>query len=988
MTAWPAFAQVHGRGFNPPGDWEEQLAARRVVMPLDKDPLPSSFDWRDFGLVTPPKNQGSCGSCWAFAAAGEMEAKVLIEYGVTLNLSEQQIVSCNPYGAGCDGGWAGAAYYVFMHHGGVLEHCMPYEGSDHVACRQDQFLKFTSMDTWVSIANNVEQIKTAVIENGPVCTAVDANEAWDGYPGGIITAPGNGTNHLVLIVGWDDRMGDHGAWVVKNSWGTDWGLGGYCYVAYGACNIGSGVTSLSYTPPPVGVSVTSPDGDQEYYGGGEVEILWQTSGEDVESVDLYFGTMGACQDQVIAEDVPNTGSYLWQIPNVTTDRGTVLVFPSEGTQRGFGFNDGEFAMIGHQTRYVSLAGSDTPPYDTPARAAHALQAAVLAGAGRDTVNVAGGDYLVDRVAVASQLHLVGGWSEDFAVHDPEQFTTRLQGSSGTLSFSSNARDHCGVSHVTFHDSYGWNMADPVGGRHGAAIVVMGSSPLIEHCVFEDNRARSTTEPGWGGAIMAFEGSPVVRDCRFTGNVGSHGGALALASCADAVVERCVFLANANSDSTASYLGAAIYVHGGSASLNQLELRGGGAGLGGGLAIVGGAMVTASELVVADNRAMAGGAGLHVEDSDLDLRNSDVIGNSSFSGSGGGLHVVDSVLRLRNVRIDGNASAGVGGGLYAQGLTAGVVQHCLVRGNSAMNVGGALLLASGTYVVSDNVLVDNTAGGLMASGAALTADHNLAHANTGGDFLSAMGPHDLVADPRFLNAAAGDFAPTLHSPLVDSGSGLAGADWDGSAADRGLHGGSLGTPVGPARVTGLAGALDGAVVSLAWDAVEGAAAYTVYRDSVAVFSPGEASVCATVVDGSLGCLDTPPPGDWYYLVAATDAAGRMGGFSERWVTAGGSTPVTDGDLPTVLTVTTVAPNPFNPRTEVRFAVPEAAAVRLRVFDLRGRVVATLIDGQMAAGHHSVIWNGTDRADRAVAAGVYLLRLDDGRATSTRKAVLAR
>lgn len=988
VAAWPALAQTHGRGFNPPDDWEEQLAARRVVLPMDKDPLPSFFDWRDHGGVTSPKDQGACGSCWAFAAAGEMEAKILIEYGVTLNLSEQQIVSCNPYGAGCDGGWAGAAYYVFMHYGGVLENCMPYEGSDFVACRQDQFLKFTSMDTWVSIANNGDQIKTAVLQNGPVCTAVDANQAWEGYTGGVITAPGGGTNHLVLIVGWDDRMGDHGAWIVKNSWGAGWGDAGYCYVAYGACNIGVGVTSLSYTPPPVGVSVANPVGDHEYFAGEEVEIAWLTRNEDVDTVDLYYGTVGACQDDVIAVDVPNTGSYMWQFPNITTDRGTILVFPSEGTQRGYGFTDGEFSVVGHQTRYVSATGSNTPPYDTPARAAHSLQAAVLAGAGRDTVHVAGGEYLVDRVAIASQLHLVGGWNEDFTVHDPTSFTTTIRGASGTLSFSSNARDHCGVSHVTFRDCQGWNMADPVGGRHGAAIVVMGASPLIEHCVFENNRANPTSAPGWGGAIMVHQGAPVVRDCVFVGNVASHGGAIALSACEGAVVERCLFMANANSDSTGGYLGAALYVDGGSVALRELDLRGGGGGNGGGLAVTGGAVVTGTDLVVADNRASANGAGVYLTGATLDLIRGEITGNTSVGG-GGGLYAAAATLVLRNVLVDGNLAGGAGGGVFGQSLAGGMVQHCLLQGNSAASIGGAVLLSAGEFLVTDNVVVDNAPGGLMVGGVGMAADHNLAHGNTGGDFLSGMGPHDLVADPVFVDAPARDFAPALHSPLVDSGSGAGGADWDGGAADRGLFGGDLGSPVGPARVTGLSGAFDGTTASLTWMPVAGASAYTVYRDSSAVFTPQQANVCATVLAGSHGCQDTPPAGEWYYLVAATDADGRMGGYSERWETSGGSsTPVVDGDLPTALAVTGVSPNPFNPRTVVHFAVPEAATVRLRVYDLRGRVVATLADGAMTAGHHSVAWNGRDAGDRPAAAGVYLLRLDDGRSTTTRKAVLAK
>ncbi len=985
----PAAAQTYSRGFNPPDDWEEQLAARRVVLPMDKDPLPSFYDWRDHGGVTAPKNQGDCGSCWAFAAAGEMEAKIKIYYDVTVNLSEQQIVSCNPYGSGCDGGWAGAAYYVFMHYGGILEHCMPYEGSDNVACRQDEYLKFTDMETWVSLSTNIDQIKTAVMENGPVCTAVDANDAWDGYGGGIIDVPGSGTNHLVLIVGWDDRMGDDGAWIIKNSWGASWGDGGYCYVAYDACNVGTGVTSLTYSPPPVAIGVSSPSGTEEYYGDSTVEIIWNTANEAVDAVDIYYGTLGACQDEVIAENVPNTGSYLWEFPNVTTSRGTVLVFPSEGTHRGFGFSEGEFTLIGHQTRYVSAAGSNSPPYDSPARAAHSLQAAVLAGAGRDTINVAGGEYLVDPVAVSSQAHLVGGWNADFTQHDPVAYTTRMRGVSGTLSFNADARDYCGVSYVTFHDCQGWSMADPVGGRHGAAIVAMGSSPVIEHCIFEDNRAHPTMDTGWGGAVMVHQGSPVIRDCRFDGNIASHGGALALSECDAAVVERCVFTANATSDSSGAYLGAAIYIAGGSATLSDCELRGGGAGEGGGLAVAGGAAVTATDLVLANNRAVVNGAGIRVSGADLTLDSSELVGNRSWTGGGGGLYATDGELVLRNVLVADNVAVGVGGGLYGQGLSGGAVQHCLLRGNTAGSGGGALLVAAGEFLVTDNVLLDNVGGGLMTSGSNLAADYNLAFGNTGADFMSVMGDHDLVLDPLLADPAGGDYAPVLHSPLVDTGSGLAGADWDGGAADRGLHGGQLASAGGPARVTGLSGSFAAGTADLGWNAVDGAVAYTVYRDSVAVFMPSVDNVCATVGAGELTCQDSPPAGDWYYLVAATDAAGHMGGFSDRYETAGGgSTPVDEGTLPAVLAVTGVSPNPFNPRTQVQFTVPRAAHVRLAVYDLRGRRVALLVDGNLAAGHHSVTWNGTDPAGRQVATGVYLMRLDDGRGVSTRKAVLAK
>ncbi len=988
-TAGSAVAQqIHGRGFVPPANWDQILEDHRVLLPMDKDPLPSNYDWRAHEGVTPPKDQGSCGSCWAFAAAGEMEAKIRIYYGRTLDLSEQQIVSCNPYGAGCDGGWAGSAYYVFMHYGGVLENCMPYEGSDLIACRQDEYLKFTTMDTWVSISNNVEQIKTAVFENGPVCTAVDANDAWDGYSGGVIDAPGSGTNHLVLIVGWDDRMGTNGAWIVKNSWGAGWGDAGYCYVEYGACNMGQGVTSMQYTPPPVDVGVSSPVEDELIYGDTPVTITWYTGNEPVDAVDLYFGTVGSCQDQVIAENVPNTGSFEWLLPNVTTDRATVLVFPSEGTERGFGFTEGEFSVLGHQTRYVSSSGSNQPPYDTPAKAAHSIADAALAGAGRDTVLIAGGDYLESAITVNSQIHLQGGWNADFTVHDPAATPTRLRGLAGTVRFNAESYDYCGVSHITFAECRGSVGTVPVNGRHGAAIIALDSSPLIEHCIFENNWADNGTGPAYGGSILAHGGTPVIEDCTFTGGVGSHGGAIALSQCDGAQITDCGFYANANSDSTAGYFGAAIYVDGGSVIITGSEIRGGGAGSGGAIAAVGGASVTMRDGVVADNRSMQNGAGLYVQDGDLELLRVAVTGNSSWSGTGAGIHAAGGSLTLCNVEVRDNSTSNIGGGIYAQNIDGGVIRNVLGHGNSGTNGGGAFIMASGSLEFYNNAFTGNTGGGLYIGGAGLVSDCNLAFDNIGGDFVSGQTPTDMVADPVYADPAAGDFVPGLHSPLLDSGSVAAGGDWDGGHADRGLHGGPDALPSGPGRVTGLAGALAGDQLDLTWDTNPDAVTYVVYRGTDETFHPAADLVVATVAAPATTCTVTVPDGDWYFLVCAVNAPGHAGGFSDRYESSGGSVPVEDAGLPKALAITTVAPNPFNPRATVSFAVPASGAVRLQVFDLRGRLIETLHDGTLEAGMHTAVWNGTDRQGRQVATGVYFVRLDDGRQAVTTKAVLAK
>ncbi len=982
-----ARTQTYGRGFVPPPDYERILAERLVVYP-DKNDLPSTWDWRAHNGVTPVKDQGSCGSCWAFAAVAEMESKINIYYNRIVDLSEQQIISCNPYGSGCGGGWAGSAYYVMMHHGGILEHCMPYQGSDGVPCTQNDYLKFTNISTWNSISNNVTQIKTAVLNNGPVCTSVDANAAWEGYSGGVITAPGSGTNHLVLIVGWDDRLGSNGAWIVKNSWGGGWGMNGYCYVAYGACNIGSGVTSLTYTAPPVRVGVGTPPSGAVLYSDDYLTLQWSTINQPVDHVNIWYGTAGSCQTEIVALNVPNTGSYEWLLPNVTTSRATVLVYPSEGTHRGFGFNNGEFTILGKQTRYVSLAGSNTPPYDTPAKAAHSIGAAVLAGAGRDSVLVAGGDYLESGVTVGSQCFVVGGWSADFSVCDPDLYPTRLRGPDGAMRFQGGAGDHCGVANITFHDSQGRVGTVPVAGRHGAAILSQGVSPSIENCRFENNRADPGNGAGWGGAILAHGGAPVIRNSVFVGNVGSRGGAIALSECAGALIEDCLFLGNATSDSLATYPGAAIYVHGGMATIRDSELRGGGAGVGGGLALAGGAQVIARDLVVANNRASHGGAGIHSYFSALDLVRGEIAQNTNWSGQGGGVFTEGGQLTLANVLMIGNHAPSLGGGLYALELQGGTLRNNVWHQNSGQNTGGAMVDAAGPLAFHNNVITASTGGGVRLMGTEVASDHNISFGNSGSNFQSAMGAHDLAVDPRYVSAAAGDFAPAMHSPLVDSGHQGAGADWDGSPTDRGLHGGPAAKPGGPTAVQDLQGEVVAGEVSLTWAAVEGAVSYVVYRAAEEHFVAAPQLACAIVAAPQTAYQETIPEGDWYYLIGAIDADGRAGGFSQRFVAAGGQSAVGDPAVPQALAIATVAPNPFNPRTTIHFDLPRAGAVVLQVFDMRGRMVVTLVDGDLPAGRHSVVWQGDDSSGRRAATGVYALRLQDGQEIRTVKAVLAK
>jgi hypothetical protein len=210
--------------------------------------FPPSFDWRAEGGVTPVKNQGNCGSCWAFCATAAFESQILISSGLQEDLSEQAVVSCNLEGDDCGGGWMETAYDLFAGQGAVRESCMPYHEVDTDSCVHASCEAAAYLDSYYYVDDTVEAIKTALL-NGPVACAMAVCGGFGSYTGGCYEEECTEINHGVLLVGWDDNMcGGEGAWIMKNSWGPDWGDDGYMYIKYGACYIGYATDALNYTP--------------------------------------------------------------------------------------------------------------------------------------------------------------------------------------------------------------------------------------------------------------------------------------------------------------------------------------------------------------------------------------------------------------------------------------------------------------------------------------------------------------------------------------------------------------------------------------------------------------------------------------------------------------------------------------------------------------------------------------------------------------------
>ncbi len=218
--------------------------------------LPSYFDWRELGGCTPIKNQGGCGSCWAFATIAPLECNILIKDHVEVDLSEQWLVSCNQNRWGCNGGWWAHSYFHWKMDqcngtGAVLEEDFPYVAHD-TSCNGPYPHRYV-IDTWhyIGFSQGVSQtdaIKQAIMIYGPVSVSCAVTEAFATYSGGIFNAndPDAEINHAVALVGWDDSQGKDGVWFLRNSWGTGWGEEGYMRIEYDTCKVGYAACYVNY----------------------------------------------------------------------------------------------------------------------------------------------------------------------------------------------------------------------------------------------------------------------------------------------------------------------------------------------------------------------------------------------------------------------------------------------------------------------------------------------------------------------------------------------------------------------------------------------------------------------------------------------------------------------------------------------------------------------------------------------------------------------
>lgn len=225
--------------------------------------LPLDYNLKDMGIMTTVKDQGNCGSCWAFATLGSYEAMIRYQFNEFIDneihpdFSEQWLIDCSPYD--CYGGFE-AYNMIIDNDGAITELCYPYAGYNQICNPGECTFNYPVINSYQYVSNDIATIKDAIYSNGPVFTTVKAGiSSFSDYPGGGEVYKndysGSQVDHAVIICGWDDRKGTNGAWLIKNSWSEEWGLDGYMWIEYWANNIGQNTYTANLVNPPSSVSL-------------------------------------------------------------------------------------------------------------------------------------------------------------------------------------------------------------------------------------------------------------------------------------------------------------------------------------------------------------------------------------------------------------------------------------------------------------------------------------------------------------------------------------------------------------------------------------------------------------------------------------------------------------------------------------------------------------------------------------------------------------
>ncbi|KAG9147605.1 hypothetical protein Leryth_007403 [Lithospermum erythrorhizon] len=207
-------------------------SSRTSFVYADVNDVPASMDWRTEGAVTPIKDQGQCGCCWAFSAVAATEGIHQLTTGELVSLSEQELVDCdtNSGNQGCQGGLMDTAFkFIINNQGLTSESNYPYQGVEGTCNANDESSNAVTITGYEDVPANSESALLQAVANQPISVAIDAGgQDFKFYKSGVFMGEcGTQLNHGVTLVGYGETSDGTKYWLVKNSWGTSWGEDGY-----------------------------------------------------------------------------------------------------------------------------------------------------------------------------------------------------------------------------------------------------------------------------------------------------------------------------------------------------------------------------------------------------------------------------------------------------------------------------------------------------------------------------------------------------------------------------------------------------------------------------------------------------------------------------------------------------------------------------------------------------------------------------------------
>jgi len=558
-----------------------------------------------------------------------------------------------------------------------------------------------------------------------------------------------------------------------------------------------------------------------------------------------------------------------------------------------------------------------------------VQDAINVATPGDTVKILGSEMLSKVTVVGKGLQVLGGYDTGYVDRDPVGTPTTIDGNptAPALEFLGAVDATTVVDGFIVQNGGGRTFSDiPYSGRYGGGMVISNQSPTLRNLVFRDNTVGTSSQLGCGGGFLLHNSDAVLENITVTGNTAT--------------------------------LGAGVFIYQGTPTFTDVVVEG-------------------NTLITDD------------------------FGNDAL---GGGIHILDADVTFNNLTVGSHLDAVRGGGIYVAMVTDPptlTVNTGAISGSTAVSNGGGIYINGGTLDLTDVMIADNapTAAATFMSGGAIFANQSTVlldgvtlsgNSAQAGGALQAAGAPDIQIDGSVITGNA----TTLFGGTVYLTGSVGATITSTTIADNSSSGGGAGinaatTPLtvsntivafntgGAATANGIA-ATGGATLNCNGVFGNDGANYGGVADPTG--SDGNISVDPMFCDRPEGDYRVDPAGP-----CGPDNGG-CGIIGALEAVCGPVNPVIDGEVPVAFAVGQNYPNPFNPITSIEFAIPAAARTTVVVYDVRGRMVKTLVDGDLPAATHGVQWRGDDAFGRPAAAGVYFYRVTSGAHTAVGRMAL--